>query len=67
MVDECVLVHIHLDLFFLFYVVFNSQVNIVMGSLWMEEPVYTSWSGFCAVNHQVSASNYQLSNMKCPG
>ena len=29
--------------------------------------MHTSWSGFCTVNHGASASNSQLSNMKCPG
>ena len=38
-----------------------------MGSLWVEEPVHTTWSRFCTVNHRASASNYQLSNMKYPG
>ena len=37
------------------------------GSLRMEEPVHTSWSRFCIVNHRASASNYQLSNLKVPG
>ena len=45
---------------------FNNQDHIVMGSLWVEEPVHTSWSRFYTVNHQASASNYQLSNMRCP-
>ena len=36
-----------------------------MSSLWVEEPVHTSWSRCCNVNHW--ASNYQLSNMKCLG
>ena len=31
-----------------------------MGSLWVEEPVHTSWSTFCTVNNRASASNYQL-------
>ena len=38
-----------------------------MGSLWVEEPVHTSWSRFCTVNHWALAGNYQLSNMKVPG
>ena len=38
-----------------------------MGYLWVEEPVHTSWSRFCIVNHLALASNYKLSNMKCPG
>ena len=37
------------------------------GPLWVEEPVHTSWSTFCTVNHRALVSNYQLSNMKCPG
>ena len=37
------------------------------GSLWVEEPVNTNGPRFCTVNHQVLASNYQLSNMKHPG
>ena len=32
-----------------------------MGSLQVEET-----SAYCTVNHRASASNYQLSNMKCP-
>ena len=35
-----------------------------MSSLQVEEPVHTSWSRFCTVNHQAMGSNYQLSNMK---
>ena len=58
--------HVHLDLF-LFYVVFNSQGHIAKGRMQVEEPVHTSWSRFCTVNHRASACNYQLSNMKCPG
>ena len=34
-----------------------------MDSLWVEEPVHTSWSRFCTVNHWASASYYQLFNM----
>ena len=49
-----------------FYVTFNSQGHIATGSLRVEERVHTSWSRFCTVNHWASASNYQLSNMKCP-
>ena len=45
---------------------FNSQGHIAMGSLRVEEPVHTSWSRFCTVNHRALASNYQLSNMKRP-
>ena len=56
-----------LDLYFLFYFGFNSQAHIVTGSVRVEEPVHTSWSSFCTVNHQAPASNYQLSNMKSPG
>ena len=56
-----------IDLDLLFHVAFNSQDHIVTGSLWVEEPVHTSWSRLCTVNHQASASNYQLFNMKCPG
>ena len=37
-----------------------------MGSLRVEEPVHTSWSRFCTVNHRALASTYHLSNMKCP-
>ena len=33
-----------------------------MDSLWVEEPVDTSWSKFCSVNHRALASNYQLFN-----
>ena len=38
----------------------------MMSCLQVEEPVHTSWSRFCTVNHQ-KASNYQLSNMKHQG
>ena len=48
------------------YVTFNCQGDIPMGSLKVEEPVHTSWSRFCTINHQPSASNYQLSNRKHP-
>ena len=44
-----------------FYVAFNSQGHIATGSLRVEET-----SAYCTVNHQASASNYQLSNMKRP-
>ena len=47
--------------YLLFYVAFNSQGYIVTGSLLVEKT-----SAYCTVNHQVSASNYQLSNMKRP-
>ena len=49
-----------------FYFMFNSQGHIVMGNLWVEEPVDTSWSRFCTVNHPATANNYLLSNIKCP-
>ena len=49
------------DIFVVFYVVFNSQGHIVMGSLQVEET-----SASCTVNHRASANNYQLSNMKRP-
>ena len=52
--------------FDVFFVILCVQGHIAMGSLWVEEPVHTSWSRFCTVNHRASASNYQLSNMKCP-
>ena len=42
--------------YLLFYVAFNSQGHIAMGSLQVEE----------TVNHRASASNYQLFNMKRP-
>ena len=45
----------------LFYVAFNSQGHIATGSSQVEET-----SAYCTVNHQASASNYQLSNMKRP-
>ena len=51
----CTLLFIYL----LFYLAFNSQGHIVMGSLLVEEK-----SAYCIVNHQALASNYQLSNMK---
>ena len=43
--------------FFLLYFAFNSQGHIAKGSLWVEEPVHTSWSRFCTVNHRASATN----------
>ena len=58
---------LRLRFIFFFYITFNSQGYIATVSLQWEEPVHTSWSRFCAVNHQASASNYQLSNMKRPG
>ena len=48
-------------LFLVFYVAFNSQGHIATGSLQVEET-----SAYCTVNHRALASNYQLSNMKCP-
>ena len=51
----------YLFIYLLFYVAFNSQGHIAMGSLQVEET-----SAYCTVNHRASASNYQLSNMKCP-
>ena len=48
-------------IYLLFYVAFNSQGHIAMGSLQVEET-----SAYCIVNHRASASNYQLSNMKRP-
>ena len=53
-------------IYLLFYVAFNSQRHIALGSLWLEEPVHTSQSRFCTVNHRASASNYQIYNMKGP-
>ena len=52
---------------YLFYIAFNIQGHIGTGSLRVEEPVHTSWSRFCTVNHWASASNYQPSNKKCLG
>ena len=49
-----------LFVYLLFYVAFNSQGHISTGSLQVEET-----SAYCIVNHRASASNYQLSNMKC--
>ena len=46
---------------FFFKVAFNSQGDIVTGSLQVEET-----SAYCTVNHRAWASNYQLSNMKRP-
>ena len=53
----------NLDLFIylLFYVAFNSQGHIAMGSLQVEET-----NAYCTVNHRALASNYQLSRMKRP-
>ena len=48
-------------IYLLFYVAFNSQGHIAMGSLQVEET-----SAYCTVNHRASASNYQLSNTKHP-
>ena len=56
-----------IEIYFLFYVAFNSLGHIAMGSLRVEHPVHTSWSRFCSVNHWTSASYSQLSNMKHPG
>ena len=53
-------------IYFLFYIAFNGQGHIATGSLLVEEPVHTSCSRCCTVNHQASASNYQLSSMKHP-
>ena len=50
---------IHLFIYLLFYIAFNSQGHFAMGSLQVEET-----SAYCTVNHRASASNYQLSNMK---
>ena len=52
---------IFLFIYLLFYVAFNSQGHIAMGSLQVEET-----SAYCTVNHRALASNYHLSNMKCP-
>ena len=48
-------------IYLLFYIAFNSQGHIAMGSLQVEET-----SAYCTVNQRASASNYQLSNMKRP-
>ena len=56
-----------LNFIFLCYVTLHSQGHITMGSLWVEEPVHTSWSRFCTVDHWASPSNHQFPNMKCPG
>ena len=44
--------------FFLFFVLFCVQQtgSYSMGSLRVEEPVHTSWSRFCSVNHQVTTN-----------
>ena len=55
------LIHRFIYLFVVFYVAFNSQGHIAMGSLQVEET-----SAYCTVSHRASASNYQLSNMKRP-
>ena len=47
--------------YMLFYVAFNSQGDIVAGSLQVVET-----SAYCTVNRWSLASNYQLSNMKRP-
>ena len=48
-------------IYLLFYVTFNSQGHIVMGSLQIQQS-----SAYCTINQWASASNYQLSNMKRP-
>ena len=48
-------------IYLLFYIAFNSQGYMVMGSLQVEET-----SAYFTVNHQALTSNYQLSNMKGP-
>ena len=59
---KCILIQwIYLYLYLLFYVAFNSQGHIAMGSLQVEET-----SAYCTENHRASESNYQLSNMKRP-
>ena len=55
------MLNLNIFIYLLFYVPFNSQGHIAMGSLQVEET-----SAYCTVNHRASASNYQLSNMKCP-
>ena len=52
---------VFLFIYLLFYVAFNSQGHIAMGSLQVEET-----SAYCTINHRASASNYQLSNIKRP-
>ena len=52
---------VNIFIYLLFYAVFNSQGHIATGSLQVEET-----SAYCTLNHRASASNYQLSNMKCP-
>ena len=49
------------QIYLLFYIAFNTQGHIASGSLEVEET-----SPYCTVNHRALASNYQLSNMKCP-
>ena len=56
-----------MDLFLFLCHVQQPQGHIAMGSLWVEEPVHTSWSRICTVNHWALASNYQLCNMRHPG
>ena len=48
-------------IYLLFYITFNSQGHITTVSLQVEET-----NAYGTVNHQASANNYQLSNMKCP-
>ena len=54
-----------LDLFVALHHV-QRKGHIAMGRLLVEEPMYTSWSRFCTVNHWASRSNYQVSKMKSP-
>ena len=54
-------IYVNLFIYLLFYVAFKCQGHIATGSLQVEET-----SAYCTVNHQASASNYQLSNMKRP-
>ena len=53
----CVMLGKLIWIYLLFYVAFNSQGDIVMSSLQVEET-----SADCTVNHRESASNYELSN-----
>ena len=58
--------------FFFCYFTSRSTARVIFGrgsfTGW-RKPVHTSWcvSTFCTVNRRASASNYQLSNMKCTG
>ena len=58
---------LNLNLFFVLHQHLTAMVILLWVVYGWRKPVHTSWSTFCTVNHRASASNYKLSNMKCPG